>query len=98
MGALDCDAEAFVTGHEQLPEVTNGVSKKKPKKFPQELFRVAATAGQQGVDLVAEWAFQPVAVHAVIGFQVPDDGFDSRPSPSPFPRLCITSAFLLTRT
>src|SRR5690349_21210277 len=39
---------------------------------------VIAGRGEDGVDAVADAAFEIVAVHAVLGLDVADDGLDSR--------------------
>src|SRR6201989_70854 len=45
---------------------------------PQEQAEVVAGRGEDGVDAVADAAFEIVAVHAVLGLDVADDGLDSR--------------------
>src|SRR5712671_3530929 len=45
---------------------------------PQEQAEVVAGRGEDGVDAVACAAFEIVAVHAVLGLDVADDGLDSR--------------------
>ena len=45
---------------------------------PQEQAEVEAGRGEDGVDAVADAAFEIVAVHAVLGLDVADDGLDSR--------------------
>ena len=44
----------------------------------QEQTEVVAGRGQDGVDAVADAALEIVAVHAVLGLDVADDGLDSR--------------------
>src|ERR1700752_2045150 len=44
----------------------------------QEQAEVVAGRGEDGVDAVADAAFEIVAVHAVLGLDVADDGLDSR--------------------
>src|ERR1700754_5121960 len=45
---------------------------------PQEQAEVVAGRGEDGVDAIADAAFEIVAVHAVLGHDVADDGLDSR--------------------
>src|SRR3954468_4492549 len=45
---------------------------------PQEQAEVIAGRGEDGVDAVADAGFEIVAVHAVLGLDVADDGLDSR--------------------
>src|SRR6478736_9507678 len=45
---------------------------------PQEQAEVIAGCGEDGVDAVADAAFEIVALHAVLGLDVTDDGLDSR--------------------
>jgi hypothetical protein len=54
----------------------------KPKREPgEEPSEVVASGGEDGVDGISRSAGELVAVHAMIGLEVADDGFDRRAPP-----------------
>ena len=69
-------------------------SKIRKKKSPppgengEELIEVVPCSAEQGIDPIAGGVAIEVAIHAMIGFQMADDGFDGGPTfpPATFPR------------
>ena len=67
------------------------------QKFPQPLedeARVVADGVDDGVDVVAEAAFEEVSAQATVGFAMADDGFDGRSSPEFLLDLAVDAALL----
>src|SRR6476620_8311250 len=54
------------------------MARKRSASHRREQAEVLADRGEDGVDAVADAAFEIVAVHAVLGLDVADDGLDSR--------------------
>ena len=67
------------------------------QKFPQPLedkAQVVADGAHDGVDVVAEAAFEEVAAQVAVGLAMSDDGFDGGPSPQLLLDLAMDAALL----
>ncbi len=64
-----------------------------PQPFEDEA-QVVSNSAHDGVDLVAEAAFQEVSAQMAVRLAVSDDGFDGGPAPELLPDLAVDAALL----
>lgn len=66
--------------NEGVVEAGDDCEQQKPEPFEQEA-EVVAGRGENGIDGVAGAVGEIVSLHAMIGFEMSDDGFDGRSPP-----------------
>lgn len=77
--------ESLNQGHQASSDASEPLFEKPQKDSSEELPDVEAAPGQDGVDFIAFFAFEIVAVHPVVLLGVADDRLDAASSSVPLP-------------